>query len=308
LSEIYLVNKIPRLQGSNIAVTIGICVKNGEATLGAAIESIMTQDYPHDKLEIVIVDDGSTDNTFSVIQSFLPKLDIPIKVFRQQWSGLGVSRNVVVNQSSGEFIIWVDSDMTLTRTFVTQQAAFMERNNVVGIAKGQYGICNQRSISGYLENIEFVAAHLRRREKPNSLPLGTGGSIYRVNAIKQVGGFDYNIKGSGEDADAEHRVRKAGWRLETTGAVFFEHRRGSWRSLWKEYFWFGKSGSRLLENDRQFVEVYRLWPPIISIVEVERAIKAYQLTGCSVVFLLPIHYIFKRAAWFLGYLRIRFFN
>jgi hypothetical protein len=46
-------------------------------------------------------------------------------------------------------------------------------------------------------------------------------------------------------------VKKAGWSLEATGAVFFEHRRGSWRSLWKEYFWFGKSGSLLLENDRQ---------------------------------------------------------
>ncbi len=187
-------NTVPP-QTPDIVVTIGVCVKNGETTLGAAIESIIAQDYPHQHMEIIFIDDGSTDNTFSIIQSFIPKLDVSTRVFRQRWMGLGVSRNIVVNQASGKFIIWVDSDMTLTKGFVARQAAFMERHPLVGIAKGQYGICNQLHIAGYLENIEFVAAHLGRREKPNSLPLGTGGSIYRVGAIRQVRGFDHSIKG-----------------------------------------------------------------------------------------------------------------
>jgi glycosyltransferase involved in cell wall biosynthesis len=282
-------------------VTVGICVRNSEATIKEAIDSVLTQDFPRELIEVIFVDDGSTDKTLSIIESYVPIKDMQVKVFHHEWKGLGASRDVVVNCAAGDYIIWVDGDMTLASDFVRRQVAFMEMDSKVGIGKGQYGLCAQESLVGYLENIEFVAAHLRRREKANSLPLGTGGSIYRVKAIRQVGGFDHNIKGPGEDVDAEYRLRKAGWAFEATAPVFYERRRGTWGSLWTEYFWFGKSGSNLFENERQLVDIYRLWPPVMLIVEFSRVIKAYKLTRCKIVFLLPIHYVFKRAAWFLGF-------
>ncbi|MFX1536026.1 MAG: glycosyltransferase [Promethearchaeota archaeon] len=293
-------NKREHAHSNNLKVTIGVCVKNGAATVEKAIDSIINQDFPHKDMEIIFVNDGSQDNTLSVIQNYIPKLDMPVKLFTHRWSGLGVSRDIVVDNASGEYIIWVDCDMTLSKDFVTKQVAFMDENPTVGIAKGQYGLCAQDGLAGYLENIEFVAAHISRRGNPNSLPLGTGGSIYRVTAIRQAGGFDHKFKGSGEDVDAEHRVRIAGWSLEATAPVFYEKRRGTWGALWTEYFWLGKSRSNLFDNERQLLNIYRLWPPVTMIVEFSRVITAYKLTRCKTVFLMPLHFVFKRVAWFLG--------
>ena len=78
-------------------VTVGICVRNGASAIGEVIESVMAQGYPHELIEVIFVDDGSTDNTLSLINNYAAKMDMKVKVFHHQWKGLGASRNVVVN-------------------------------------------------------------------------------------------------------------------------------------------------------------------------------------------------------------------
>ncbi len=66
-------------------------------------------------MEVIFVDDGSEDATFSIIQDSIAKIDIQAKAFHKKWMGLGAARNVVVNNASGDYIVWVDGDMTLPR-------------------------------------------------------------------------------------------------------------------------------------------------------------------------------------------------
>jgi len=283
-------------------------VRNCENIIGDAIDSIMAQDFPHESMEVIFVDDGSTDKTLSIIKRYTPKMDMFLKVFHQEWSGLGATRDVVVDNASGKYIIWVDGDMQLSKDFVRKQVEFMEKNPSVGIGKGMYGIYLQQNLVGSLENMEFVTTNFVRKENPDSLPLGTGGSIYRVEAIRQVGGFDPCIRGSGEDMDAEYRIRKAGWMLGVSQTVFYEKRRKTWRSLWEEYFWHGQSVFYFLRKDKKIINPYKFWPPLIVMIELFRVVHAYKLTYRKAAFLLPIHYIFKRTAWVLGFLKGLFGN
>lgn len=278
-------------------------MRNCENTIGEAIKSIVIQDFPHESIEVIFVDDGSTDKTLSVIEMYIPKMDMPVKVFHQKWRGLGVARNVVVDNAIGEYIIWVDGDMRLSKDFVRKQVEFMDRNPSVGIGKGMYGIYVPQNLVETLENIEFVATNIVRKENSGLLPLGTGGSIYRVEAIRMVGGFAPRIKGSGEDMEAEYRIRKAGWALGVSSAVFYEKRRKTWGALWKEYFWHGQSGFYFLRKDKRLLNPYKFWPPLLLITELFRAVHAYQLTRHKTAFLLLVHYIFKRTAWFFGFLK-----
>jgi glycosyltransferase involved in cell wall biosynthesis len=284
-----------------LKVTIGVCVKDSESLIGEAIESIVKQDFPHELMEVVFVDDGSKDNTLSIIEGYVPKMGMLTKVFHQEWKGLGPARNVVVDNASGKYIIWVDGDMQLSRGFVRKQVEFMERNPSVGIGKGKYGMYKANLVSA-LENMEFVTTNLRRIGKTNLTPLGTGGSIYRVDAIRQVGGFDQSITGSGEDADAEYRVSAGGWLLDTTPAIFYEIRRKTWGALWSEYFWHGRGGARFVKRSKWFVDPYKLLPPVAFLIALFRFVTAYKLTRQKKAFLMPLHYTFKRTAWFFGFL------
>jgi glycosyltransferase involved in cell wall biosynthesis len=285
-------------------VTIGVCVKNSENMVKDAIESIAEQEFPKERLDIIFVDDGSTDKTLFEINDQIRRLRMHAKVFHQEWRGLGAARNVVVDNSSGEYIIWVDGDMQLSKKFIRAQVEFMEKNPDVGVAKGSYGMYLANIVST-LENIEFITTNSRRMRELDPNPLGTGGSIYRVEAIKEVGGFNDKFRGSGEDVDAEYRIQMAGWKLDLTPAVFFERRRSSWQSLWKEYLWHGKGGIGVVKG-RNFTSPYKFLPPVAFFIESIRIVVAYKLTRRKVVLLLPLHYVFKRTAWLLGLLQAMF--
>jgi hypothetical protein len=105
--------------------------------------------------------------------------------------------------------------------------------------------------------------------------------------------------------DAEYRVHSVGWKLYVTDAVFVERRRDSWRSLWDEYFWHGYGFRSLLNKNRDMVNIGKMLPPIAVLAELKRVPQAYRLTGQKSAVLLPFHYVFKRVAWFLGFLKSR---
>jgi glycosyltransferase involved in cell wall biosynthesis len=289
-------------------VTIGVCVKNCGSMVKDAISSIRSQNFPHELIEVIFVDDGSKDNTLSVINAYLPELGMQARVFHHDWKGLGITRNVVVKFSRGKYIIWVDGDMSLSKDFVRKQVEFMELNPEVGIGKGKYDMLSQGSLVSDLENMESAIANFRRRGKAKSIPLGTGGAIYRVDAIRRIGGFDEKIVGVGEDMDAEQRISNSGWMLDVTPAVFREKRRKTWGALWSEYFWHGKGNSYLFANRKESFDPKKFLIPLIIKVEFSRVIAAYKLTGRKMALLLPLNYAFKRTAWLLGFLYSLFWN
>jgi glycosyltransferase involved in cell wall biosynthesis len=288
----------------NIKVTIGLCVKNAEATIRNAVASILDQDFSNELLELIVVDGYSKDKTLSVIKDCTKKTNVRTKIFFEN-KGLGYARQLVVDNALGDYIIWVDGDMLLTRDFVRKQVEFMDRNPDVGIAKGRYGFHTSftgGNIVATLEDVEFLLS-TKLEGETRSKSLGTAGSIYRVKAIRQVGGFDPYIQGVGEDMDAEKKIREAGWRLHIASATFYETRRQSWQSLWNEYFWHGMGGRRLLRKSGSIANLYKMVPPIALLIELSRIPTAYKLTRQKTVLFLPFHYAFKRIAWIFGFVK-----
>lgn len=93
-------------------------MRNGASTLREAIESVMAQDYPHELMEVIFVDDGSTDDTLSIIKDYASKMDMKVKIFHHKWKGLGYSRNVILKNSSCKYIVWVDGDIVIPPNYV----------------------------------------------------------------------------------------------------------------------------------------------------------------------------------------------
>jgi glycosyltransferase involved in cell wall biosynthesis len=290
-----------------VRVTLGMCVKNAEGTVEKAIQSVLDQDYPHEFMELIIVDGNSQDKTIQILKERLKGKILQTSIFYED-GGLSLARQVVVDKAAGAYIIWVDSDMILSKTFARKQVNFMDKHPKAGIAKGKYcfqGYAENEQLVATLEDVEFVLSTLHEG-MTDSKSLGTSGCIYRVKAIKKVGGFDLNIKGAGEDTDAENRIRASGWKLYITPASFCEIRRKNWRSLWNEYFWLGQGGQQVLKKSSRTIDLYKLIPAVALVSELLRVPNAYRATYRRVVILLPIHYTFKRLAWLLGFIKRRF--
>lgn len=276
------------------AVTVGICVKNGAQTITSALESVLSQTFPHHLMEVIVVDDGSQDDTLKLVESYVSQVDMPLKILTYQWQGIGQSRNIIAKHAQGKYIVWVDSDMRLADDFVQKQFELMENNPKVGIAKGVYGLITKANLVASLENMSFVAENSRYE-------CGTGGAIYRTEALRQVGYFDHRLRLAGEDHDAAYKINSAGWLLERSPAVFFEQPRTSWRRLWSKYFHWGYGLQDACRQNPRLVVLYEMLPVAGIIGGLKRSIIAYKLTRRKTSFLLPFQFVFKLSAWCMGY-------
>jgi glycosyltransferase involved in cell wall biosynthesis len=281
-------------------VTIGICVKNGAATLAEAVDSVLAQDFSHELTELIFVDDGSTDNSLRIMKSYAGKNGTSTRLFTQEWRGLGASRQLVVDQAKGEYIVWVDCDMVLPKDHVRKQVEFMDANPRVGLAKARYETVKSESVPAALENLPFVLADSNDVPLDLKLP-GTGGAIFRVNAVKQVGGFDVNLKGVGEDQDIAYRVKHCGWLIKRSSAIFHEKRVGTWNGLWKKWLWYGHGDYHLYLKNRNIFSLFRMNALAGLVNGFLQIPDAYRKIHKSYVLLMPYHLAFTMTAWCIGF-------
>lgn len=283
-------------------VTIGICGRNCESIVGFAIESVALQDFPHELMEILFVDDGSEDNTVKVAEGYLSKTDIRWKIFSDRWRGLGRARNIVINNASGNFIIWVDSDELLSHDFVRRQIRTIEQNPDVGIVTGRLSILDGESFLRALDLMPLVIDYSRQEWRNEKLP-GTGGTTYRVVAARQVTGFDEDLQGLGEDIDIAIRIRNAGWRIVRSEGVFYERHAqlSSWVTLVNMYIRQGFQSRKLYRKKGRFFSFSRMNPVSSTVAGVIYAVRGYQVTRRKIVVFLPFQFSLKMLAWFYGF-------
>ena len=279
-------------------MSVGICVRNCEETIDEVIRSIIHQDFPHELMELIIVDDGSTDGTLKRVKKLVSRINIRTKVYRQNWKGLGATRNVVVQNAHGRYVIWVDGDMKLPRDFVRRQVEFMDIRPKVGAAKGRYKILESKNLVATLENAR--ALYL---QSSSSKLVGTGGSIYRVKAIKEAGGFDERIKGAGEDIDALIRMREKGWLLSTTNAEFYEQFKETVSELWLQYCWWGYGAHYVHHKHKHAISVVARLLPVAFLIGIFRFFRAYRSYHKLTYLLLPFHNALKETAWCVGFIK-----
>lgn len=121
-------------------VTIIVPFYNREKYLAKCIESLINQTYKN--IEIVLVDDGSTDDSKEICYSFQKK-DDRIKYIYKNHSGVSASRNKGIEMSSGEYLTFVDSDDTIAPNYVETLVNNQEDNTLVKVNENQDIVINK---------------------------------------------------------------------------------------------------------------------------------------------------------------------
>ena len=97
--------------------------------------------------------------------------------------------DIVVANAEGDFILWVDGDMTISSDFVRKLVGFMDQHCEAGIAKGKQALKPGANLLATLETYARAASRMvNYKSKTASLKtLGTGGAIYRIEALREAG-------------------------------------------------------------------------------------------------------------------------
>lgn len=182
-------------------ISVIIPVWNTEKYIADAINSVLTQDYPN--LEIIVVNDGSTDNTLQVLESFGDK----ITIINQENQGQSVARNVGIQASRGSIIGLLDADDMWVPNHLKLLLPYM-------IGENSYDL-----VRGYTQWLKNIGMPDEVRQEPIWQPVSLGAGLYKRSIFDTVGWFDPDMR-QAQDFDWAIRCREQGCRekmiMETT--------------------------------------------------------------------------------------------
>ena len=172
-------------------VSVIIPVHNCERYIAEAVESVLGQNYP--AIELIIVDDGSTDGTKKVVDH----IRYDVRYFYQNNEGPAAARNRGIRDVSGDFIAFVDADDLWPEDNLQLLMAEFEKDPDLDVVRGYAQLFRNRE-DGQVEYLgnpkEAFADYI-------------GAALYRRSAFQRVGQFDPALK-FGEDADWYNRARE----------------------------------------------------------------------------------------------------
>lgn len=187
-------------------VSVVLPTHNRSGLLRNAIEGLMEQEYPAEKFEVIVVDDGSTDDTGEVITKFHTEAPFTVKHIKTTGIGAIEARNMGMREASGEIVAHIDDDCRPSPEWLVEGASCFRGN--IAIVSGAIELKPEQSIS-------FFCFAPRYTEDTGIYP--TANVFYRRDIALDSGGFDPSFGGnilgrpvSGWDADLGWRLRRLG--------------------------------------------------------------------------------------------------
>jgi len=201
-------------------VSILIPVYNGEKTIAACVESVLAQQYPG--LEVVVVNDCSTDATAAVLQRFVDR----VRVFHNpKNSGIAATYNRAIREARGEIVVTMASDCTmLSRDYVARMVRHFE-DRTVGAVSGK-SMMPDFDGAPWLERV-FTRLNILDSNSPdrevhevNFVELRC--DAYRRDLLEAIGGLNEDLFRSNEDQDLSIRMVRRGVRLLQDNSIEFQ--------------------------------------------------------------------------------------
>ncbi|MEZ5537092.1 MAG: glycosyltransferase [Thiolinea sp.] len=198
-------------------VSIIIPAYNEEEVIEAAMLSLLAVEY--DNYEIIMVDDGSTDNTVPLVRHIIrhhnPR-QIPVRIIAQSNGGKANALNTGLIHASGEFVLCVDSDSRIARDSLHKGLRHFRNPRIAAVA-GNIVVANERGLLTGFQQLEYMISQnfIRRGLSLFGMVTVIPGPVglFRKSALCGVHGYDENKQLFAEDADVTVRLLAQGWHI-----------------------------------------------------------------------------------------------
>lgn len=192
-------------------ITILFPMKNEEKVICQSLDKIFEVDYPQDKIDVVVIDDHSTDNTVKVLEEYAKSKYITI-LMNEGPAGKASALNYAIRTINSEYLLILDADHMIQRDFIKKGLSLFDSSDVA-LVQGMHTIRNgNKSIMAKIVEFEFYAVyHLYHYTKKTQSFLGTS-AIFKMDALRDVG--DFNMETPSEDWEISLRFHQKGYKIQ----------------------------------------------------------------------------------------------
>ena len=256
-----------RLTSSTVTPTVTVImpVRNEAGYIRGSLQSVLDQDYPADRVDILIADGMSTDETRAIVREYQERyanirlVDNPGKIAP---TGL----NIALQQARGEIIIRVDGHCEIQPGYIHNCVRYLMDENIAGVGGPMETI-------GETDVAQAVALAM-------SSPFGVGGSAFRTvkdrkmyvdtvafpaykrDTIRSAGLYDEELVRN-QDDEYNFRLREMGGRILLAPDVRSRYySRSAFRSLWRQYFQYGFWKVRVMQKHPRQMSLRQFIPPV----------------------------------------------
>ena len=198
-------------------ISVIIPAFNEESTIGATLKSVLNLDYPKNKFEVIVINDGSTDQTEENIKKFIEKnKTFKIKLINQKNQGKPQSLNNALKIIKGEFFACLDADSFVENKTLKKMLKMYEKGDEkLAIVTPAMKVKSPKTFIQKIQWLEYLISLFIARLMGylDCIYVAPGPfSLYKTSVIKKLGGFDN--KNITEDQEIAYRVQKYHYKIK----------------------------------------------------------------------------------------------
>jgi O-antigen biosynthesis protein len=224
-------------------VTVVTVTFNGRRFLEDFFTSLLATDQRGLQLEIVMVDNGSTDGSVDWVRGHYPL----IRIIENDENNYARALNIGIAESSGEYVVVTNNDATVHPNWLQGFLEVFQLDKTIGAVQSKIFFSESKKINSvgveeiehfYFRDIGFDDDDSVRYSKPIEREYVTGGSVmFRRECLQDVGDWDEEFVMFMEDVDYSERCRKGGWKLFCApNSILYHHYHGSSSDSLCDYF------------------------------------------------------------------------
>jgi glycosyltransferase involved in cell wall biosynthesis len=215
-------------------VSVIIPVLNGERTLRDCLNSLLKMDYPEERREILVVDNGSTDSTAEIIKN------LPVRYVQERRRGIPYARNKGIEESRGEIIAYTDSDCVVSKRWLSELVQGFEDGKIGAIEGETVDYPPSTPIERYMARRRIKSKKFRLKS-PLYPYINTVNVAFLRGVFDRIGVFDTRFKG-GSDVDLSWRFfQESKFELGyNPRAIVFHHHRNTVSGFFHQHVRMGR--------------------------------------------------------------------
>ncbi len=267
--------------GNKISLSIVIVNYNTGDFLFKCLESVKKSSFPQDKLEIIVIDNASSDNSINFL---IKKRQDVIFIQNRRNTGFAKANNQAIKKATGDYILMLNPDTLLQKDTLAVMYGLMEKNKKIGVATCKIllpdktlddachrgfptpwnALCHFSGLSKLFPNsLLFDGYHLgyQNLDKIHEIDSCVGAFMFiRKNAGEEVGWLDEDYFWYGEDLDFCYRLKEKGWQVAFNPETEITHFKGISSGIKKHSRGFSSADrkTKLLASRARF-EVMRIF-------------------------------------------------